>query len=147
MAVSTKSYSLRQEKYEHLGAEDAEEHGERVDCGVADSGVVAIFVLFAGIGKGRRVGAGTCEHTDEGAVVEAHGEAADNPAEKHRDYCNHGTVGNPDITTIRNRLDEAFTRFEADAGKENRDSHFAKHQVGRGSGVGNYLKLRAEVTD
>ena len=71
------SQGLYHHQYHQLGAEDAQEHCERIYGCITYGRLVTVLVLFAGKGKRWRVGTGTCKHSDKGIVSQFHEESAD----------------------------------------------------------------------
>ncbi len=73
-----------EEEDDNLGGEDAQEHGQRIDRRVAQSG--SLFGADAvRVGEGRRVGVGTGYHTRQGEVVELVAYAGNGAYDENRD--------------------------------------------------------------
>ena len=76
-----------EEEDDDLGGEDAQEHGQRIDRRVAQSGSL-LGADAVRVGEGRRVGVGTGYHSRQGEVVELVAYAGNGTYDENRDDCN-----------------------------------------------------------
>ena len=80
-------------------------------------------------------------------VIHLELDASDDPRDDERNDRDNQTQRHvKQAVAIEEGADKSNARAQADARQEERNAHFAKHQVGRMSRVGNELKLRPPVT-
>lgn len=133
---STELASTQEDGEDELRQEDAHEHGQGIDRGIAHGrGVVA----RGGIGKceGGRVGVGAGNEAHEGEVVELHLQ----PRKDADQEDGHGgdEEAHPDVVhtvALGDGVPERGAGLNAHTAEEEHESDFAQEEVGRGGNVG-----------
>ena len=111
-----------------MGGEDAEEHGEGVDGGVAGVGeLAAIGGYVVGEGQCWGVGMHAADDTHEGIVVDFQHQTAEEAEDDGRDDGDDESVDDPHIAASLDGGDEAATSAETHASEEEGDANLAQH--------------------
>ena len=122
--------SSAEEQHHNLCREDTQEHAQRINCRIT-YGWSLLGARCVGIGQGRRVGIGTCQHTHDGEVIELELQAGDGSDDEDR---NHGDEESGvyilDTVALSHGLPESGTSLDAHASQEEHQSYLTQHHVG-----------------
>ena len=136
---------LHEGEDEDLGADYAQEHGQRVDGRVGNGGGVALGGAV-GVGQGRRVGVAArheAHDVEEVDFVDLAGNGADDK-QGHDGYY-EAPDHPPHSGQVEGRCSEAFAGGYANGGEEEADAEFAHQHRGGGGGVGDEFGFIAEA--